>query len=249
MKNRRKVLIRNVFQVVTDDVFSRLIVNNTLSSDFQYIRDVAYTATPPLWGKAFPIYNVSSPDQVCGRSAFPIINPSIETATIIAGSEAGFHLSGPFYEGDTQAYIYHPGPGQVFLSALPDGLEDLSKYDGKGDWFKIAYAGPKNDTTFRLEGELEMRFLVPTKTPPGKYLMRMEQFLPHREIGQTQWFVNCAHINIVGEGGGTPGPFIRFPDGYKDEDPSLWFRDPETGGAPKNISGYVMPEPAVWDGA
>jgi hypothetical protein len=60
---------------------------------------------PTLWGKAFPIYNVSNPDLVCGRSAFPVLNPDIETATVLAGEELGFQVSGPYYDGDTQPYI------------------------------------------------------------------------------------------------------------------------------------------------
>ena len=34
-------------------------------------------------------------------------------------------------------------------------------------------------------------------------------------LGYSQWFVNCAHVNIVGPGGGTPGPMVRIPEVYK----------------------------------
>lgn len=157
--------------------------------------------------------------MVCGREAFPVLNPSIETATIVAGSEAGFHLSSSLFDDDLPQYIYHRGPGQVFMSALPPNLKDLIDYDGSGEWFKIAYAGPKNDTEWSLATEVEMRFIVPKKTPPGKYLMRIEQFMPDPQPGQSQWFISCAHVNVIGSGGGTPGPFMKFP-GYSDEDPS-----------------------------
>jgi hypothetical protein len=30
--------------------------------------------------------------------------------------------------------IYHPGPGQAYMSKAPGALED---YEGDGDWFKI----------------------------------------------------------------------------------------------------------------
>lgn len=204
------------------DIFSKLLINDTLSEDFQYVRDVSSVGTPPLFGKSFPIYNLSNPDLVCGRSAFPVQNPSIATATIHAGAAVGFHVSGPYFDGDTQPYIFHEGPGQVFLSRLPDDLTDLRDYDGRGNFFKIAYVGVENATSWNLIGKLGMNFTIPLTTPPGKYLMRIEQFLVSPDKGQSQWYVNCAHVEIVGDGGGTPGPFIRFPNAYKDEDPSRW---------------------------
>ncbi|KAF2245766.1 lytic polysaccharide monooxygenase [Trematosphaeria pertusa] len=229
-------------------IFSRLIVNNTVSTDFQYIRDVsALDGNPPMFAKAFPIYNLSNPDLKCGKSAFPVRNPSIETATVLAGDDVGFHLSGPYSEGDIQPEIFHEGPGQVFLSKLPVGM-DIMDYDGSGDFFKIAYAGPANSTTWSLYGQTSMNFTIPATTPPGKYLLRIEQFFASSNKGQSQWYVSCAHVDIVGSGGGTPGPFIRFPNAYKDEDPNIWFHEEGTNRFPKDISGYLMPKPDVWQG-
>jgi len=206
------------------DVFSRLVVNNTLSADFQYIRDVAANPDgfPELFGKGFPLIDgMSSPDLVCGRSAFPVRNPSIETATIIAGDDVSFHLSGPYggKEDEYQPAIFHIGPGQVFLSKLPDGLSDLNQYDGKGDFFKIAYAGVK-DNKFAIFDTSAMKFTIPAKTPPGKYLMRIEHWMVDYRKGNSQWYVSCAHVDIKGSGGGTPDEFLRFPGAYSEEDPS-----------------------------
>jgi hypothetical protein len=256
------------------DIFSRLIVNNTLSADFQYIRDVAANPNghPELFGKGFPLIDgLSSQDLVCGRAAFPIRNPSIETATILAGDDVSFHLSGPYTEGDTyQPTIFHIGPGQVFLSKLPEGESDLADYDGKGDFFKIAYAGVK-DNNFSLLGEVAMNFTIPVTTPPGKYLMRIEHWMVDYRKGHSQWYVGCAHVDIKGNGGGRPDRFIKFPSAYSEEDPSeyylrlrlndcaenvvgIWFHDPETGNFPLGIDGnmdlskYVDPKPDVWTG-
>lgn len=178
---------------------------------------------PLMFGKSFPLWNLSHPDIICGRSAFPVRNPSIQTATVLAGDEVSFHVSGPYYEGDTQPYIFHNGPGQVFLSKLPEGLSDLKDYDGSADFFKIAYAGPANSSTWSLYGALEMRFQIPARTPPGKYLMRIEQFMPTSKVGESQWYISCAHVDILGAGGGIPGPVVKFPNAYTEEDPGQSF--------------------------
>lgn len=79
--------------------------------------------------------------------------------------------------------------------------------------------------------------------------MRIEQWLPAAEKGQSQWFVNCAHVDILGEGGGTPGPMIRFPGAYDEEDESVWFYRKDWPGYPRQDQmEYKMPAPAVWTG-
>ena len=166
---------------------------------------------------------LSDPALVCGRSAFPVRNPEIQTATIIAGDDVSFHLPGRYSDSEEdRAYppsIFHIGPGQVFLSKLPDGMNDLKDYDGKGDFFKIAYAGVK-DNKFILLDDNAMNFTIPATTPPGKYLMRLEHWMVEFRKGYSQWYVACAHVEIKGSGGGTPTEFIRFPGAYSEEDPS-----------------------------
>jgi hypothetical protein len=46
--------------------------------------------------------------------------------------------------------------------------------------------------------------------------MRIEQFMPGPEFNQTEWYVACAQIEIVGPGGGKPEGFVRFPGAYPD---------------------------------
>ncbi|CAI6340663.1 unnamed protein product [Periconia digitata] len=173
--------------------------------------------------RSFPVYEISSPDIVCGASAFPVRNPDIQTATILAGDQVGFHLSSPDSAGDAQPIIFHEGPGQVFLSPLPADIDDLRDYDVTGQpFFKIAFAGPNSSTTWELENESVMKFNIPATTPPGKYVMRIEHFMPNWIKGQSQWFVSCAHVDIVGKGGGSPSGFISFPGAYKEDDPSTY---------------------------
>lgn len=158
-------------------------------------------------------------------------------------------LAGPYYEGDTQSYIFHPGPGQIFLSKLPSDLQDLKEYDASGDFFKIGYAGPASKTVWSLDEQTSMNATIPKTTPPGKYLMRIEHLFAINQLHQSQWFVSCAHVEISGPGGGTPGPTVRFPNAYKEDDPSVWFHKEGTEqGHVEDITTYVELKPNVWSG-
>ena len=79
----------------------------------------------------------------------------------------------------------------------------------------------------------------------SQYLLRAEQNYPWYYANETRMFINCAHIEVVGPGGGTPGPFAKLP--YKAEDPVMscsmdMYRyisiNPE----------YKVPGPPVWTG-
>lgn len=66
---------------------------------------------------------------------------------------------------------------------------------------------------------LQFNFTIPLTTPPGKYLMRIENIFPENNSGYRQFYINCAFINIIGPGGGVPKGFAKFPGTYKEEDP------------------------------
>ena len=82
-----------------------------------------------------------------------------------------------------------------------------------------------------------MNFTIPKTTPPGKYLMRAEHLYIQTYHGGTQLYVNCAHLEITGPGGGKhlllnaycvfywwipegkPGPTTKFPAFTADDSP------------------------------
>ncbi|KAF2649429.1 lytic polysaccharide monooxygenase [Lophiostoma macrostomum CBS 122681] len=90
--------------------------------------------------------------MTCGRAAFNSLGKT-DIADVVAGQEIGFRtMSGKeVNSGGSYGYFYHPGPAQVWLSRAPS--DDLKSYHGDGDWFKIAYAGPKSNTEWELYGE------------------------------------------------------------------------------------------------
>jgi hypothetical protein len=119
---------------------------------------------------------------------------------------------------------------------------------GDGPWFKIYYLGPSSNTTWATNRATQINFTIPRTTPPGTYLLRLELPFPIKDWpGHSQWYVNCAHVEIVGEGGGTPGPMIKIPDDYSSFDEGIGMTTP---GVEFNsgLDGYVPPGPAVWTG-
>jgi hypothetical protein len=50
-------------------------------------------------------------------------------------------------------------------------------------------------------------------------LLRIEQWMPTQLSNYSQWYVNCAHVNIIGPGGGTPTEFAKFPGTYVVDEP------------------------------
>jgi len=67
--------------------------------------------------------------------------------------------------------------------------------------------------------------------------------IEHITAGDTsQFYVNCAHADIVGEGSGVPGPLAKIPGVYASHQPDVLF-NPK--GMDFNISYYVAPAPTV----
>ncbi|KAI1479585.1 glycoside hydrolase family 61 protein [Daldinia eschscholtzii] len=228
--------------------FTRIRVNGTVTGHWQYVRNLTtgYEYSPDgqhtQWA---PYYDIYDENIRCGRGA-AIAHPGIETATVIAGENVSFVI-GASYEGENRT-IYHEGVGQAYLSYVEDGKK-LEDYRGDGDWFKIDEIPPLNQTKWPLLGLREMTFTIPKTTPPGKYLMRGEQVFPFSsQWNTTQFYISCAHINVVGPGGGTPGPMARFPGAYDLFDPSIWVPHVVGDFPPKNLTGYIGPGPSVWKG-
>ncbi|KAF2274014.1 uncharacterized protein EI97DRAFT_435397 [Westerdykella ornata] len=236
------------------NIFGILLVNGTESPEWKYVRDVARVYPDPLrpedeFQKTIPDYDMDGANITCGRNAFDAAAKT-ETADVLAGSEVGFRVS--WSGGEARGGIYHQGPLQAYLSRAPN--DDLEHYRGDGDWFKIAWNKPTTNYHWDTWGATEWNFTIPLKTPPGRYLLRVEDFMPSHIQGQTQWYINCAHVNIIGQGGGNPSGFARFPGTYRYDDPGIWIpvNQYENGGWVKNedmrLQDYVPPGPPVWTG-
>ena len=65
-------------------------------------------------------------------------------------------------------------------------------------------------------------------------------------LGYSQWYVNCAHVNIIGPGGGKPGPLVRIPDCYHADDPGI--NMPDSMDQNRGLDMYQPPGPPLWEG-
>ncbi|GKT40298.1 putative endo-beta-1,4-glucanase D [Colletotrichum spaethianum] len=214
-------------------IFSQLYVDNkAIGSDYTYIRKNSNSYNPVITSEI-----VNSPELRCNKGA---TTGTAQTYTVAAGSKVGFKIW--FNE-----LIEHPGPGFVYMSKAPG---ELNTYDGSGDWFKVYETGlcgsnPSVDTDWCSWQKDRIEFTIPTNTPPGNYLVRVEHIGIHEShVGKAQFYMECAHLKITGSGSGTPGPLVKIPGMYKASDPGIAYNKWTSNPAP-----YVMPGPAVWDGS
>ncbi|KAF2835274.1 lytic polysaccharide monooxygenase [Patellaria atrata CBS 101060] len=224
--------------------FSKFLVNNTETAQWQYVRNLSLSRDPhnpavePL--NYNPMFNLESVDMRCGRDAWkPERGATTKVATVIAGEKVGFRIEYP------AVGIFHDGPGTAYLSKAPGNVKE---YPGDGNWFKIHEAGPISKTCwpFSCDVPAEYNFTIPRKTPPGQYLLRVEQFWPRVMFNESQFYVSCAQIDVVGPGGGKPGPFAKFPGVYDNYDPGVWVDD--SINMKRDLSSYKVPGPAPWKG-
>lgn len=62
-----------------------------------------------------------------------------------------------------------------------------------------------------------MNFTIPRTTPPGKYLMRVEQLYPlSSRFNDTQFYIACAQLDIKGPGGGNASDWPLDIYGFTD---------------------------------
>jgi hypothetical protein len=124
-----------------------------------------------------------------------------ETVSVAAGSTIGFKLDNT---------LYHQGPAAIYLGKAPS---TAASWDGSGaNWFKIAEWGATfNPFQFTDFNANQLTTTIPSNTPAGEYLVRIEQIGLH-VAGAPQWYISCAQIKITGSGSGNP-PKVSIP-GY-----------------------------------
>ncbi|KAF2109789.1 glycosyl hydrolase family 61-domain-containing protein [Lophiotrema nucula] len=165
--------------------------------------------------------------------------PDVETLTLDAGTTIGVGVIDWLIEDFR--YIWHPGPAQAYLSRAPN--DNLTSYLGDGDWFKIGQYSYANKSHWVIDG-------CDTSTPPGKYLLRVEHlFNDYAGTANTQFYHSCAHVEVVGRGGGTPGATIKLPEDYiKDAGLDFTVEQAYSTWGERNYTGYRNSGPPVWTG-
>ncbi|KAG6919632.1 hypothetical protein DXG01_003496 [Tephrocybe rancida] len=216
--------------------FPDLYVNNTLSTDWQYVRITAnhYTSGPvtDVTSSAIRCYEL---DSTAATSA--------GIATVTAGSTVGFKAG---------AIMGHPGYFSAYMTPASPAANSNSAGLGK-TWFKIWEWSPRwtasTGLIFDSENIWQFNFTIPKNTPNGQYLLRVhqqalnmnersgEQIALHvaGSAGGAQFYIGCAQLNVVGGGNGSPSPTVSFPGAYSATDPGILLN---IYALPTGYSGY-----------
>ncbi|KAK3385614.1 hypothetical protein B0H63DRAFT_522939 [Podospora didyma] len=106
--------------------WSKLLVNNHLTNDFEYIRENSNGIMPT---KQF----LKPSDDFAPRPTKPA-----------RANTVGFQLW--YY-----ATMQHPGPLTIHMSKVPSGVGDIHNYRGDGEWFKLPRDTPPGQYPVRVE--------------------------------------------------------------------------------------------------
>lgn len=96
------------------------------------------------------------------------------------------------------------------------------------NWFKINESGLLSGTVtdgFWGNGQMiaqnsSWTVTIPKSLPTGQYMLRHETLAIHT-ANQPQFYMQCAQLQVTGGGNGTPGPTVKFPGAYNQNDPSI----------------------------
>ncbi|KAJ6454495.1 glycoside hydrolase [Mycena vitilis] len=210
----------------------QLIVGGANTSTWQYVRQTNN------WQNLNPLTDVSSTDVRCYTSTE---SDTSSTMSVAAGSTIGFTVNG------NPSNLYHPGVVNVYMAQAPAGT-DAASWDGDGSvWFKVYEISAVTDggstITFPATGMTQVTFPIPTETPSGQYLVRIEHIALHvaSSFGGAQFYIACGQVEVTGGGSGTPGPLVEFPGEYTGNEPGILininYPIPAT---------YTQPGPPVW---
>ncbi|KAJ7691037.1 glycoside hydrolase [Mycena rosella] len=209
----------------------QLIVGGSNTSTWQYVRETNN------WQNLNPLTDVSSTDVRCYTSTE---SGTASTMSVAAGSTVGFTVDG------NPSNLYHPGVLNVYMAKAPAGT-DVASWDGSGSvWFKIYEISAVTDggttITFPATGMTQVTFPIPSETPSGQYLIRIEHIALHvaSSFGGAQFYIACGQVDVrLHSGSGTPGPLVEFPGEYTEPGILLdiYYPIPAT---------YTQPGPPVW---
>ncbi|ORY14706.1 glycosyl hydrolase family 61-domain-containing protein [Clohesyomyces aquaticus] len=207
----------------------------------------------------FPTYSSDTPASVrCGRDNMAHAN-STETLKVKAGDTIDMaHLRvelkywGPDYWtgcADNRGTCYpqwkqpggivdinHEGPFIVHLSKVPTD-QDVSTYDGSGEWVKIHTLGLRKNNTapivpvdwlpYNFQNQPpHFTFSIPKQTPKGQYLMRVdiiwsEFWYLGKTNGIAQMYPSCVQIEVESEVEGELPRGVRIPEIFFPDQPGV----------------------------
>jgi hypothetical protein len=132
---------------------------------------------------------------------------------------------------------------QIYMSKAPGDVRD---YDGSGDWFKVYQLGHREgstaDSAWLTWKKNQFTFKLPAEIPAGQYLIRIEQAATHQPYTGREFYVQCAHIEVVSNYQGTPTPTFKIPGVYSRDQPFFKY----DSWAQPQPTVCPLPGPAMW---
>ncbi|KNG89024.1 endoglucanase [Aspergillus nomiae NRRL 13137] len=222
--------------------FDTLVIDGQESTPNKYVRSNTRPEkyNPTKWKNTRDDMTPDMPDFRCNKGSFTFAGQT-GTAEVKAGTKLAMKLG-------VGATMKHPGPGLVYMSKAP----------GAANKYQATVTGSRSTRSLSV---IRTRISKPMPGALGErtvssslflWICRMASILfgPSTSVcvhgahdGQAEFYYECAQVKVTGGGHGTPGPTIKFPGGYKKDDPSFNFSI--WGG----MKDYPMPGPAVWGGA
>ncbi|KAG8749747.1 hypothetical protein FRC12_013254, partial [Ceratobasidium sp. 428] len=204
-----------------------------------------------------PVTDVNSSDFRCNVGGLAS-GSKTSISTVAAGSTVGFQAD---------IGLIHPGPLQVYLGKVPSG-QTAATWDGSGaNWFKIYAIGASfssGSLAWPTDNQSTFKFKIPSGTPAGNYLLRVEHIALHGAStqGGAQFYISCAQLSVTGGGSGNPAK-VSIPGVYKgkfrqalENRARLTSTSITIGTEPglliniywPPVTNYTLPGPAVWSG-
>jgi hypothetical protein len=103
-----------------------------------------------------------------------------------------------------------------------------------------------------IEKGFKDTFKIPSDIKPGTYVLKTELLALHgnsailpASMSGPQFYTHCFTIDITGQGTATPAG-VKFPGGYKQEEPGVAFPLFALGGKPNTWERYIIPGPPLY---
>ncbi|KAF1979980.1 hypothetical protein BU23DRAFT_637645 [Bimuria novae-zelandiae CBS 107.79] len=199
-------------------IFQYLTTNGQKGAQYQNIRKNTNNNSP--------VTVLSDPNLRCNVGGAS--GSSTTTVSVAAGSSISFTAD--------QA-VYHQGPISFYMTKVSDALSA----DGSSDWFKIKEIGP-SFTGGQAKWDMSTTYTatIPSCTPAGDYLLRIEQLGIHNPGSPPQFYISCAQVKVNGGGAKALEPTVKIPGYVKASDSGYTANIYDPG-----FKSYVVPGPRV----
>ncbi|KAL5454613.1 hypothetical protein PMIN06_004915 [Paraphaeosphaeria minitans] len=198
-----------------------------------------------------PLSDPASTNLTCNNKGLAV--PGAFHASVTAGST----IRATWVTPDGYGWPHTLGPMVAYMASCGEDCTTITDTSSL-KWFKIAeeglragYAVGEDDGWYQNDLWENRRteywnVTVPAGLKSGRYLIRHEIIM--LELNPVQFYPNCAHLEIRGEGASVPSDefLVTFPGAYSLSDPGIAISGKVR--SDKTTKNYIVPGPKVWKG-